>query len=137
MKVINCSVKDLIQALRDTNTSYKGNVAFNRAPEARGKALICTLRVKDSKKPGHRLGFANREGKQRRMTSACWHVHGEFFDNLLNINPEAVVTVAPNHKIFATGKDKNGDAVVVGNWEDRNIGSSFNPLYFSEACECA
>jgi hypothetical protein len=23
-----------------------------------------------------------------------------------------------------------------GNWQDRNIGSSMYPLYFSEACDC-
>jgi hypothetical protein len=134
----NCSVEDLKQALKETNISFKNNVEFNRSPEPRGKNLIFTLKVKDSKKPGHRLGFENAEGKQRRMAYACWHVHGTFFDELLNINPEAIICTWAGNKnqIYSTGRDKNGAAIVFGNWEDPNIGSVYNPLYFSEACEC-
>jgi hypothetical protein len=134
----NCSVNDLREALKHTNISFDKNVEFKRAPEPRGKHLIFTLKVKDSKEAGHRLGFANAEGKQRRMASACWHVHGTFFDELLNINPEAIICTGAGNKnqIYSDGKDKNGDSNVIGNWEDFNIGSMAHPMLFSEACEC-
>jgi hypothetical protein len=129
----NCSIKDLEQALKDTNVSYDNNVTWNRKPEKVGTGFRFTLRVKDSKKPGHRLA----QSSGNRMVSACWHVHGDFFDNLLSENPAAVVlTGAKGHRIYADGVDKNGDPEVIGNWKDYQIGSMANPLMFSEACEC-
>ena len=100
-----CTVKDLRAALVSGNKKYKRNVEFNRAPEAQGKGYRFTLRVKDSKKPGHRLGFENPStGKQRRMTSACWHVHGDFFDALLDINPDAIIRTASVTRVRYTAK---------------------------------
>lgn len=65
----------------------------------------------------------------RRIAAACWHVHGDFFDALLKIQPNAVIVTrgGPGAVI-----DKNG-----GNWQDCNIGSRMSPMMFSEACECA
>jgi len=133
MIVSECTAKDLQAALRVTNKQYKGNVEFNRLPEAQGNRLRFTLRVKDSKKPGHRLGFPDyTTGKQRRMVNACWHVHGDFFDNLLDINPDAIIKTGAGNKnqIYSKGGE------VYGHWEDFNIGSQARPLFFSEACEC-
>ena len=59
------------------------------------------------------------------MSSACWHVHGNFFDCLFKINKEAVI-VSMSKKITE----------FEGNWEDSNIGSQMFPHYHSEACEC-
>ena len=129
----NVTVKDLKAALVAVNKKYKGNVTFNRFPEKSGRGFRFTLRVKDSKKPGHRLGFPSyKTEKQRRMTSACWHVHGDFFDALLDINPEAIIKTGLGNKnqIYSTGGE------VSGNWEDYNIGSQYKPLFASEACEC-
>lgn len=130
MKVKNCTFEDLQKALEITNQKFENNVIFNREPEPRGKAILFTLRVKDSKLAGHRRGFSFGDRPAKRLTSACWHVHGSFFDALLEVNPNAVI-VTRSGDIF---KRSSGD--VVGNWEDSNIGSMYRPLYFSEACDC-
>ena len=127
MEARNCSIDDLNKALATVNKQYAGNVTWNREPEKNGRLIRFTLRVKDSKGPGHRLGFAGSNGKQRRMTSACWHVHGNFFEALFQVNDKAVVM---------TGSDRKRITADEGNWEDRNIGSQVYPMYFSEACEC-
>lgn len=124
--ITNAKIETLEKALREVNKRFKGNVAFNRIPESIGKKFRFTLKVKYSQAPGHRLGFHRTStGKQRRLASACWHVHGYFFEEVFKIEPEA----------FIQAGDKRITAYT-GNWEDRNIGSIMNPMYFSEACEC-
>ncbi len=133
MIVRDCTVADLRVALAEVNKKYEGNVTFNQHPVPNGRGFRFTLRVEDSQKPGHRLTPSPnyRTGKHHRMVSACWHVHGDFFDALLEIAPEAEIRVgSKGEKIF-----KVGDRVI-GNWEDRNIGSMMHPFYYSEACEC-
>ena len=130
----NCTKNDLYAALRRINRKYEGNVVFNQHPEKRyGKGLIFTLKVKNSHGLGHRRGQPRFRGfgepveydKRRHMPSACWHVHGDFFDVLFKIRPEAVIT-SRSQKITKDG----------GNWEDCNIGSQLIPYMFSEACDC-
>lgn len=116
----NCTIEELEQALNNVNKLYDNNVIFNHFPEYRGKRIIFTLRVINSNKKG-----AKRTISGRRHTSACWHVHGDFFDLLFEINNQAEI-IAVNKKINIDG----------GNWQDRNIGSTLNPLYYSQACEC-
>jgi hypothetical protein len=128
MKLTHGTQEDLQKALEIVNKQYAGNIMFNRL-----EGNTFTLKVKDSKAPGHRLGFAHpnwadKKGnpyKQRRLASACWHVHGYFFDALFTINPKAVIRSQGN-KITK----------YEGNWQDKNIGSEMYPMYFSEACEC-
>ena len=119
--ITNATTDQLRQALEEVNKLYDGNVIFNRQPEPMGSRARFTLRVKDSKGPG-----ARRSHQGRRMSSACWHVHGDFFDKLFKVNPEAYVVAGGCKRISRHG----------GNWQDRNIGSRMNPLYFSEACDC-
>ena len=131
MIIKNTSYNELQKALELTNKLYDNNITWNnfRQENNKGTRFRVTLKCKDSKKAGHRLGFpysrTSGEEKQRRLISACWHVHGDFFDALLDLNPEIEIQVA-THKI-----NKDG-----GNWQDRNIGSMMRPLYYSEACEC-
>ena len=126
MIVKNTTIQDLYKTLENVNKKYDGNVIFNRAPEPYGRQIRFTLRVKNSRKPGHRLGtWINDNGKQRHLTSACWHVHGNFFEELFKICPNAIIKT--------NGKDIS---IYCGNWEDQNIGSMMQPMYFSEACEC-
>lgn len=120
MKAKNVTIEQLEKALELTNKQYDNNIIWNRSPEYRGKHLIFTLKVKDSKGKGARRGFSGK-----RLAHACWHVHGDFFDNLFEINPKAVV--------IATGEEITKN---YGNWQDRNIGSQACPLYFSQACDC-
>jgi hypothetical protein len=120
MKAKNCTMNDLHKALDIVNVTYQGNIKF-KSIEMKGKQIQFTLTVNDSHKPGHRRGFNGQ-----RVAAACWHVHGDFFDALIELNPQAVIVVGMGPNI-----DING-----GNWIDKNIGSQMNPLYFSEACDC-
>ena len=124
MKATHCTLQELNQALEAVNEKYGDNVIWNREPSS--GSLHFTLRVKDSHGKGARLGFPSCDtGNQRHLVNACWHVHGEFFDALFAINPDAIIR-------------SNGQKITAeyGNWQDRDIGSLMQPLYFSEACEC-
>ena len=123
MRYTHCTSGDLVRALAHVNDKYAGNIEFNRFDKGG-----FTLRVKDHTGPGHRLHLSYNLGglySQKRSHSACWHVHGDFFDALFEINPGAV--------IYSRGKRIT---VEDGNWEDSNIGSQMFPVYFSESCEC-
>lgn len=122
MKIYNTTRAQLDEALARINAKhYDGNVIYNHEPEARGNALQFTIRVRDSRAKGARTGHTGR-----RTTSACWHAHGNLFDAVLELAPDARIVTG------ATSITRDG-----GNWEDRNIGSMIQPLYFSEACECS
>ncbi len=126
MLVRNATIDGLELTLKEVNKKYDSNVIFNRYPEQYGNQIRFTLRVKDSKKAGHKLGSRlTSKGNHRRLTSACWHVHGDFFGALFDICPDATI----NARGFKITQD-------CGNWEDRNIGSIMQPMYFSEACDC-
>jgi hypothetical protein len=134
MYIKNATMGEVERALRQINGKgdvddgkFSGNVCWNREPEWKGKQIALTLRVKESNGPGHRLGFCRTSrGNRKRLTSACWHVHGYFFEALLEINPNIVI------KSLNKTIDING-----GNWQNWNIGSIMDPLYHSEACECS
>ena len=122
----NATFYQLETALNDINAKFDGNIIFNRLEQKTAKTNIFTLKVKDSKKAGHRLGYQrNKDGNRRKLINACWHVHGEFFDALFDIDENIFIW---------SGKSKITKDF--GNWQDRNIGSIMYPLYFSEACEC-
>jgi len=116
MQAKNVTSQQMHEALEVINKKYYAdNVIFNRF-EQKGKTIHFTLRVRSSKGPGHRLGHIypwDSAFERRRLTSACWHVHGHFFDALLEINPAAVIITQGTKRV-----DVNG-----GNWQDWNIGS--------------
>lgn len=123
MKATNVTKQDLFTALELTNKVFDDNITFNRYPESannKGTAFNFTLQVLSSKGKGARRGFSGQ-----RMISACWHVHGVFFDKLFSINEKAIIK---------TGKKEI--TIDYGNWDDFNIGSQLRPLYFSEVCDC-
>ncbi len=123
----NATQNELQTALDRINQQYENNIIFNNFEQKTSKVISFTLRVKDAKCPGHRLGMSTTsKGNHRRLINACWHVHGELFDALFDLNPHIYVR-AGDKKIT---KD-------FGNWEDRNIGSNYQPMYFSEACDCS
>ena len=125
MIVKNVTDKDMQTALNLTNDLYDCNIKFNRY-EPIGNRINFTLTVVSSKNKGSRYGFQlNKNGSHRKLAKACWHVHGDFFDSLFSINPEA--------EVVSMGKKINTNS---GNWEDRNIGSQYQPYFYSEACDC-
>lgn len=137
MKAKNCTMFELQKALDIVNEKYQGNVKFN--PDSDGPSRF-TLRPVDGRRqkdgsylPGVKLSTAYCMGlswaKKRGANSCCWHVHGDFFESLLKVQPEAVIFSA-KEKIYMQ------DGMVVGNWQDWNIGSQMYPVYFSDCCEC-
>jgi hypothetical protein len=123
MTIKNVTEKQLDDTLEAVNLKYQNNVKMTKEPlnESRTRWRI-RLFVKDSKGPGHRLGYGTFAfGKKKRLPNACWHVHGTFFDLL----PSCAIIRARNLVIHP------GDR-----WNDFNIGSKIVPLYFSDACEC-
>ena len=128
MVVKNITSKQLTEAVAELNTSYDNNIRFNNREVLNNKGTRhrFTIRVKDSRGTGSKLGHSrNINGEHRRTNSACWHTHGDLFDILFKINNEC--------EVRSGGKLITSDN---GNWEDRNIGSIMEPMYFSEACEC-
>ncbi len=124
MKARNTTISDLHSALAEVNRKYDGNIVFKRCDQ-NGTGVNFTLTVQSSKAAGHRLGFYGVNGKQKRVAAACWHAHGDFFERLFEISPDAVVR-AGDKKITRES----------GNWQDWNIGSQMQSMYYSEACEC-
>jgi len=114
----NANLNQLNQALSQVNEQYDNNIVFKSLDQISKGRTKFTLTVVSSKGPGARLGFQTKvSGDRRRVRAACWHVHGNFFEALFNIDSTIFVRLV-GRKI-----DING-----GNWQDRNIGSY--------ACEC-
>jgi hypothetical protein len=109
----------LKQALDYVNDIFKGNIKMEFEKD-KGNYFKVRLKVKNSKSPGSRHGHTGR-----RLINACWHVHGYFIEKIFELDNQAVV--------YSLGK-----RYMVDNWEweDKNIGSIIEPLYFSEACNC-
>ena len=116
----NCTIEDLWEALNRNNANYNDQVIWNQEPVHTPHGIKFTLKVKTNKSLGHGISFSGRQ-----MSTACWHVHGNFFDRLFDVNPNA--------KVYALGKliTRFG-----GNWLDRNVGSQANPKLASEMCVC-
>jgi len=117
---------DIRTALMNANVQFGGNLEFKRFDHA-GKTrhgenkFTVTLTVKDSRKPGSR-----RSTSGRRIAAACWHAHGRFFDAL------------PGTTRIVTSCGQNGTLNTYPGvpWNDFNIGSLYQPMYMSEACDC-
>jgi hypothetical protein len=115
------NISELEKALNLVNERYKGNITFKKL-EPKGKRVNFTLTVNNTKDPGYRRGFQGR-----KVSAACWHAHGHFFECLFQVNPKAeVFSRWTGHWITQHG----------GNWQDKNIGSLYRPLEYSAACDC-
>jgi len=116
MKANYCTFDQILEAIAVINKKYDGNVRIN--PDSTGTKKF-TLR------PVNSAGAGASFKRGRRINACCWHVHGDFFDALLAINPQTVITSAKS-KI-----DING-----GNWIDYNVGSIMFPEAASNCCKC-
>jgi hypothetical protein len=114
--ITNATTQELYRALSMVNEKYDNNIIFKNI-QPKGHKIQFTLSVKDSKNAGGR-----RNARGKRVAAACWHVHGDFFDNLFKINPEIIIK---------TGLKKITKES--GNWEDWKLGEYF---MYSQACEC-
>lgn len=111
------------------NLRFDGNIDF-REIEQKGKRIRFTLKVKDSKGPGHRraIGWDGKLGK--RMPYACWHATGFFFENLFGVNPKAEVYSAGS---LANPRIGKWITIKGGNWQDWEV---YRGSMASELCDC-
>jgi hypothetical protein len=112
--------EQLNQALNFVNLKFDNNVQFKEIKQISSKRVNFTLRVKNSSGTGAKIGYSGR-----KTISACWHVHGYFFEYLFLQYPEIY--------IISQGKKLTDNS---DNWQDQNIGSQFRPLMFSDSCNC-
>lgn len=127
--IVHCYAESvLMYSLNLVNGLFSDNVKYKRWPEyigqdraGRNKYRV-TLTVEDSRGPGSR-----KSNTGRRISAACWHVHGHFIDNVLLVDPNAKIDTA-----------FNTIETVADNWKggERNIGSMMNPLSYADACDC-
>lgn len=121
MIISNTEERDIDKAFKTVDKQFKKNLTVTKeALSGTGKRWRVRLSVKDSRGSGGRIGYTGR-----RVKAACWHVHGYFFEALP-----------------LTSKIKAGNLTIIGgpdgegNWQDRNVGSIIQPMYYSEACDC-
>ena len=113
------TAQQLHDALKHVNTLFSDNIVFKSGPTQTGNRQQFTLTVKDSSAPGGRLSHTGN-----RVSAACWHVHGRFFEYLFSDGVELIIA---GDKRMQSNLD---------NWQDWNIGSMMQPMYYSEACNC-
>src|SRR5512136_1586800 len=104
----------LIAALNNVNKEHGYELSFKRF-EKIGKYYHFTITSK-SKIPGSRVSHSGRN-----LAAASWHAHGYLFDEIFKIEPEAI--------IYSLGSKITRD---FGNWQDKDTGSQFSPMMFSE-----
>lgn len=112
----NATQDELRQALAIVNKKYYGNISFFQIFN------VSKNRVSFRLKAIAGLNGSRTSPSGKNLPFASWHVHGEFYDALFSIRDSITV--------YSCGKKITKDA---GNWEDRNIGSNYQPMYFSEA----
>jgi hypothetical protein len=123
----NFTKDQLEAALAVVNVRYAGNVRIVHGTET-SRWRRFTLRVNSSKGPGAKISMTSFH--DRRTVSACWHVHGELFDALWNLEGGSVG--AYYIESGRVGRMRGP----CDNWQDFNIGSQFRPIMFSTSCEC-
>lgn len=135
MQVKNVTIPELEHALAIVNDDYEKNLTWAVQPQHVGKTsrsrVSFRLSVVDCKKKGGRRGFCrNKDGERRRIGGcACWHAHGHFFEALYQVNANALIRTANAKSITGPTSDE-------GNWQDRNVGSVFDPACYSDLCDC-
>jgi len=127
----NCTQEDLQAALVAVNSDhrYAGNIRF-KTMETKGRRISFTLTVVSStigtgKAKVTAPGVSVSPDGKRRISAACWHVHGDFFD--------ALFRVCPGSEVSSLGKVITKDG---GNWQDWNKGSIMYPKMASSCCLC-
>lgn len=105
----------VLQAVDNVNKKHGYKIILNR-DEIKGKYFHFTIKSEKSGISGSRTSHSGR-----KLISASWHAHGYLFDEIFKIDKKAVI-----HSL-----EMKID-ISQGNWQDRNIGSNFHPMYFSE-----
>ena len=128
--IIRTTPEALEQALAETSERFGGNITYRRTPDPQSKAAergergryALTITVRDSKGEG-----TSRDPVHgRRISAACWHVHGYYFERILAADPDAVIRAGMSGAVI----DRDG-----GNWNDYSRGSLYYPTDASEWCD--
>jgi hypothetical protein len=120
--------------------SYAGSTDGSR--RINSKCIAFTLRVLDSRGPGHRLSAseysryadnsrAGIPGSRHRLTSACWHVHRDVMRKIFDFNPDARIKSA-----MADYRGVESFNAVHGYTGHHNSGSLMAPVAYADLCEC-
>lgn len=116
MRVKGITIAQLNECLAKVNKDKGYRLIYNQEPYMKGKYIHFTIRSEKSGIAGSRYSHSGR-----RLVSASWHSHGYLFDNIYDINEDAIIYAGT---LKMTSREDN--------WQDRNIGSLFSPMYFSE-----
>jgi len=119
----NATKKQLNEALNYVNLKFDNNVIFKSFEQKSKNRIMFTLRVKNSSGPGAKI--SKFMGKERKTISACWHVHGYFFEFLFKHYSDIII-YSLDQKMT-----NNND-----NWKDKNVGNFYFPVNFSDCCNC-
>lgn len=131
MKTRNISESQLESALEAVNQLFDNNVTMQitcKFTSSGAPLLSVKLGVVDSRAKGGRYN----PNSNRYIAAACWHVFGEFLDQLEEICNDDGIVVLSNPKTFKDDPVHPKDH----GWRDWNIGSIYQRLMFSESCEC-
>ena len=104
--------QQVADAIASVNTERGYEIKLNRNDQ-QGKWFNFTLKTRGGI-PGARTSWSGRN-----LPSASWHAHGYVMDKIFELNPDAVI-VSLGKKLYAGFE-----------WEDTQIGSRANPVYFS------
>jgi hypothetical protein len=115
MKVKGLTTQQLQDAINTINKENDYKIIFNRYPEQKGNWLHFTIRSEFSKIPGARTAVSGRN-----LVSASWHAHGYLFDEIFEINKDAIV--------WSNGQKITSDS---GNWQDKCL-SHWHGTMFSD-----
>ena len=116
--ITTATEQEILLAIKKVNERFGENIKLKNIKRLSSKRIRFTLTVINSSGAGAVIR------RNRRVSAACWHVHGYFFEELFKINSDAYVKTTRYTKRHIT--------VYYGNWQD--CGSRYGPL--SEACGC-
>ncbi len=127
MKLWNVTADDLVRIVTTvSNKSFDGNIVFKREPERDGRAVSFTLTVRSSRDRGGR-----RSHTGRGVWACCWHGYRDIMS--------AIFAEFPDARLKTAKADYRGCADFEAKFEqtgDTNIGSTFEPMRYANACDC-
>jgi hypothetical protein len=140
MRFIGVTQTGLVNALGAVNLMYGDNIIFNRCDfiktrrDGREEWQV-TLRVRSSQGPGHGRsaklrGWADdQQWGGRRMTTACWHVHGCFLDALAAVSRR-------DAEVELGLRSRRRCLIADHGWKDAWVGNAYGGQRTSEMCDC-
>lgn len=128
-------VRDVIDYV--SRTGYNNNLIPNRLDDASNSRTVWTeftIRCVSSKEVGHKVSLSSMpyNGKERRLTAACWHAHRDVMKELFQRYPEARLKSG-----FASYDGQDDFLERVEDTGGINVGSAAYPVQVRESCDCA